>query len=81
VSSYTVREIAERWGISVHTVLAWIRANELKAVNVSRTPNGRKPRWRITQAALDAFEAARTSHLPAPRAKRRKSSDDVVSFY
>jgi hypothetical protein len=59
----------------------WIRAGELLAVNVGRTPNGRKPRWRIPQSALDAFEAARTPSAPAPRAKGRKQSGDVVTFY
>jgi excisionase family DNA binding protein len=77
----TVRDIAERFGVSVHTVLRWIRAGELMAVNVGRAPNGRKPRWRIPPEALAAFEALRTPGAPAPRTKRRKSPGDVIAFY
>jgi excisionase family DNA binding protein len=81
MSNFTIREIAERCGVSVRTVRAWIRAGELKAVNMSRTPGSRKPRWRISQAALDAFEALRTPSAPAPRTKRTKQNNGIVSFY
>jgi excisionase family DNA binding protein len=81
MSNFTIHEIAERCGVSVRTVRAWIRANELKAINVARTAGGRKPRWRITQAALDTFETLRTSGPPAPAPRRRKAASDVVAFY
>jgi excisionase family DNA binding protein len=81
MSSFAIHEIAERCGVSVRTVRAWIRAGELKAINVSRKPGSRKPRYRITQTALDAFEAARTSGPSAPKPRRRKSSEEVVAFY
>jgi excisionase family DNA binding protein len=81
MSNYTARQVAQRLGVSLKTVLAWIHAGELKAVNVGRTPHGRKPRWRISQAALDAFEALRTSGPPAPRSKRTKQKDGEFSFY
>src|SRR5687768_11565615 len=55
-STLTVREVQERYGVTEHTVLGWIRSGELKAINVGVTPGKKKPRWRITQEALDAFE-------------------------
>lgn len=78
---FTVQEIKRHYGVTVHTVLGWIRSGELAAVNVGRNPDARKPRWRITQAALDAFEAARTPTAPAPRVRRRKQTAGVVEFY
>jgi excisionase family DNA binding protein len=60
---YTVRELCERYGVTVTTVLEWIRRRELTAINVGRRPGARKPRWRITQEALDAFEQRRTPSL------------------
>ena len=76
----TVRDVCERYGVSEHTVLAWINSGELRAVNVGRRPGAKKPRWRITQAALEAFELARTATPPPPRTRRRKPAD-VIEFY
>ena len=55
--TYTVREICNRYAVHEQTVLAWIHSGELKAVNVGVAPGKKKPRWRISQSALDAFEA------------------------
>jgi transposase len=54
---FSIRNIMERFGVGRGTVMAWIRANELKAVNASRTSDSRKPRWRISPESLAAFEA------------------------
>ena len=78
---YTVQDIQNRYSVTVHTVLQWIRAGELKAVNVGRRPGAKKPRWRITQAALDAFEQLRTPSPPMPRTRRPKRSGEVAEFY
>src|SRR5262245_36983341 len=53
----SVADICERYGVSEHTVLGWIRSGDLKAVNVGRRSGAKKPRWRITQEAVTAFEA------------------------
>ncbi len=81
MSSLTVRDVCRRYGVTEHTVLAWIRAGELRAVNVGRRPGAKKPRWRVTQAALDAFEAARTPAPIVPRQPRQKQRPDVIRFY
>lgn len=78
----TVADIQKRFGVSEGTVLGWIRGGELAALNVGRSPRSAKPRWRVSPAALAAFEAARTATAPAPRAVgRAKSVGDVVQFY
>jgi excisionase family DNA binding protein len=76
-----VRELCERWGVSEHTVLNLIHNGELKAVNLARSPTGKKPRWRITEQAIVEFEAKRTPRPPPPRAKGRKRPADVIVFY
>jgi excisionase family DNA binding protein len=78
---YTVQDLQRRYGVTVHTVLGWIRSGELRAVNVGRKPGARKPRWRITQQALDQFEEVRTPAPPVPRKRRRKRPVDVIEFY
>ena len=62
----SVKDVAARYGVTVATVTAWIRAGELKAVNTSRTATSRKPRWRVTPAALAEFEALRGAAPPKP---------------
>ena len=80
---FTVRDIQERYGgIGEHTVLGWIKSGELKAINVGRRLGSKKPRWRVTQEALDAFEAMRTATPPVPVTRRRKRQPaDVIEFY
>lgn len=81
--TYTVNDLCERYSVTEHTILAWIRSGELSAMNVGRTPGAKKPRWRITEAALQAFELLRSSEAPAPKPVRRtreRSADQVVFF-
>lgn len=80
-STLSVHDLSERYAVSEHTVLGWIRSGELRAVNVGRRPGAKKPRWRITQEALEAFEALRTPTPPPPRTRRRKRPADVIEFY
>lgn len=73
MTSYTVQEIAERYRISDHTVLAWIRHGELLATNVAPV-QGRRPQWRVHADDLDDFEARRRTYperLPPRRKKPR----------
>ncbi|HZZ77892.1 MAG TPA: helix-turn-helix domain-containing protein [Gemmataceae bacterium] len=78
---YTVQDICSRYNVTVHTVLGWIRRGELRAINVGRRLGAKKPRWRVTQEALDAWEELRTPAPAMPRARRRKRQGDVIEFY
>jgi excisionase family DNA binding protein len=80
-STFSVRNLCDRYGVSEQTVLGWIHRGELRALNVGRRPGGKKPRWRVTQEALESFELARTATPPPPRARRRRKPDDVIPFY
>jgi hypothetical protein len=78
----TPRALADRYGTTTQTILNWIRRGELKAINIGRTPNGRKPRWRISEAAVAEFEAGRTQRVAAPvRRRKRGSGSAIVEFY
>lgn len=77
----TPRDIAESRAVSVDTVLGWIRAGELRAVNVARRAGGKKPRWRIAPADLERFEAARSNTpLPKPQRRRRRAGGTVTQY-
>ena len=77
----TPPQVAERFGVSPDKVRAWIASGELAATNVATRPSGR-PRWRISAAALAAFEAARQGERPTPKPRRRrKRQPDVIQFF
>jgi excisionase family DNA binding protein len=80
-STFSVRDLCDRYGVSEHTVLGWIHSGELRAVNVGRRPGAKKPRWRIPNEALAAFEQLRTPTPPAPRTRLRKRPAEVIEFY
>lgn len=80
--TFGVKDICERYGVGEHTVLGWIKNGELSAINIGRSPGGKR-KWRITEAALQAFELLRSSEAPAPkpvRRPRKRSADQVVFF-
>jgi hypothetical protein len=75
MTSYSLPEVAEALVVCTRTIEAWIAAGELRAVNVSRDRESRKPRLRVLQADLDAFLAGRatdTTPDPQPRPRRRR---------
>jgi excisionase family DNA binding protein len=74
----TPPQIAALLGIAVEKPLAWIRAGELPACDLSEKQGGR-PRWRIDPADLQTFLSRRRNQAPAPRAKRRRV-DDVPDY-
>ena len=71
VDYLTPSDIARSRGINVAKPLGWIKSGELKAVNVATNRDGKLPRWRISPADLEAFDAARAA-VPRPVPTRRK---------
>jgi excisionase family DNA binding protein len=81
MSTLTVAEVCDQLRVDEHTVLAWIRSGELPASNVGVRPGLKKPRWRITPAALEQFLESRRPQPSAPKTRKRKRNDDEFSFY
>ena len=79
----TPKQVADRYGVSVHTVLHWIDSDQLKAINCGRAPGKLKPRWKILPEHLAAFELTRQSgSAPQPNHRRRKAEPaGVIEFY
>jgi excisionase family DNA binding protein len=72
MTTYTVNQIAEKLQVHRDTVVNWIRKADLLAFNVAMSG---KPRYRITQEALDGFMLRRRAvdGPPPPRERRRKT--------
>lgn len=73
-------QLAAQWGIDVQKVLHWIKAGELRAINLATDRNGR-PRYAIDVADISAFEAARAVTPPTPQIRRRRVDPNVIQFF
>jgi hypothetical protein len=80
MKTYGIRDLCERFAVGEHTVLAWIRLGDLRAIDVSRI-RGRRPKWRVSAEALAEFEAARTPAPSPPQPRQKKQAADVITFY
>ncbi len=68
-------ELAKLWGVSPAKVLLWVRAGQLRALNLARSTQGR-PRYAIDLADVEAFERTRVvvpegSNASSGRVRRR----------
>jgi hypothetical protein len=68
----SVADYARSRRIDRHKVTDLIDAGELQAIDVS-SPGSRKRIWRIPVAAIEAFEARRSSAGPSPSPRRRRT--------
>lgn len=64
--SFTVRELAKRYGVTVNTIKAWAREGRFNSTDGrpgAYRVNGIRGRWHITQEGVERFEqsAAQTT--------------------
>ena len=76
----TPPEVARRWGIKSHKVLAWIRSGALRAINAAESLD-RRPRYLIDVEDLAAFERAREIVVQKPRRSRMSQNDGITEFF
>ena len=78
----TPPEAARELGVHPDKITYWIASGELRASNLARDANGRKPRYRIMREDLEAFLASRAVPGPAPKAtRRRRKAQDVTEYF
>jgi excisionase family DNA binding protein len=80
----SVPEIAKRLRVNEDKVRGWLVNGELRGVDVSAR-RGKRPRWRIDPADLEAFLARRVAQ-PTPRTtgrvqRRRRAETGIIEFY
>jgi excisionase family DNA binding protein len=64
----TPPQLAKQLGVQAEKVLGWIRAGELRAVNVAERAS-RRPRWRISAEAFEEFLRRREAVLRTAKPK------------
>ena len=76
----TPTEVGRRYRIKPERVIAMIRAGLLRAIDVS-SPGSRRPRFRIHEADLVAFENRREVRPLSQPNRRRRKQPDVIEFF
>lgn len=69
----TPPELARRWRVGVHRVLAWIQRGELPAWNAATNQLTGRPRYRVRRQDAETFELRRMI-VPMPRAAREAAT-------
>ena len=76
---FTAPEVARMMGCSLEVIHAFIKGGQLAALNMARPDCHRRPRYRISEAALAEFEERRTIRpgpaKPDPRPRRRGENE------
>ncbi|MEM6852908.1 MAG: helix-turn-helix domain-containing protein [Planctomycetota bacterium] len=65
----TPPQVARMMGVNCGKVGTWINTGELEAYNVSA---GKRPRWRVTLEAIEAFRRRRSNTPTQPKPTRRR---------
>jgi len=73
--------LAKEWGVSAAKITAFIRAGELRAINVA-TRADQRPRYLIDRADIAAFEASRrvVPDVSTTQRLRRRAAQGVKQF-
>lgn len=66
-----VADVMARLDVSKDTVIAWITSGQLHATNVAADPNARRKSYRISEADLVAFVAARRMRVEPTTTRKR----------
>lgn len=80
--TYSLAEIAERWGCSHGTVLSHVRSGSLRAIDISTRPSGRS-RYIVRTEDLEEFEQRRVVSTAPVSTKRKRVKirrSDVIEF-
>ena len=72
MKTLSLDEVADALAVSVRTVEEWVSKGELRAVNVSRNRQSRKPRRRVRESDLEEFLASREVNASGPARRRQK---------
>ena len=76
----TPPEVACVYGVKPATVIGWIRAGELRAIDIARR-GAKRPRYRIDPADLAVFENGRAVEAPTKPKRRSTKRQDVIEFF
>ena len=56
---YTVQDAAQTLSVDDEQILSLIHSGKIKAVNMAKDENGKRPRWRISEGELGRFLLSR----------------------
>jgi hypothetical protein len=76
----TPPQLAEELGADPAKIIIEIRAGRLAAIDLA-TPGSKRPRYRISPEAIEAFLASRQVRPPVPKPPRRRRMATATKEY
>ena len=73
--------VGKIYGVAAETVIGWIKAGELVAIDVSARPGVGRPRFRIDVADLAIFDQRRMVVTTAKPTRRRRRDPQIIEFF
>lgn len=67
---YTVQDAAKTLSVDDEQILSLIHSGKIKAVNMAKNENGKRPRWRIPESELGRFLLSRLHPAGIPQAQK-----------
>ena len=80
-SYVTPPNLARRWGVKSDKIIAFIRAGELRAFDISLHPGVGKPRYRIPLDSIVEFESRRSGQNAPVTPRRKRNTHAVIQFF
>jgi hypothetical protein len=76
----TPPQAGRRYGVKPERIIELIRSGEIRAIDIARR-GSKRPRYRICECDLIAFENARAVSPPPKAARRRRRPAEVIAFF
>ncbi|MDA0832343.1 MAG: hypothetical protein O3A29_03595 [Planctomycetota bacterium] len=80
-TALTPPELAAQWGVKAESIIAKIRAGQLRAFDVSLQPGVGRPRYRISLDAIVEYEKRFTGAVVKTTRAQRKTPDDLIEYF
>ena len=77
----TPPQVAKQLAVDPSKVLTWIKAGELRGVDVSARAGIGRPRFRVDPTDLETFLARRTTGPVAKAPRRRRKASNITEYF
>ena len=77
---FSAAAVAEILSVPVDKVRDLVANGSITGVNVALNGGGIRPRWRISQEALDQFIAGRQSNQPVATPRKKRETSETTYY-
>ena len=79
MANNTIDDVAEYFLVTRDAVSGWLASGELVGTNVNRSRDAKRPTWRISIEAVQAFERSRQNIKPSKPVRAKRSTKKLTA--